>query len=57
MPGFSLAKKQWCYFKVDWIEDVELNSRAFDRLLLADGQKEDDSLHCPNAHKRDVGPQ
>ena len=40
MPGFSLAKKQWCYFNVDCIEDVELNSRAFDRLLLADGQKE-----------------
>lgn len=36
MPGFSLAKNQWCYFDGNCIEDVEFNSRA---LLLADGQK------------------
>ena len=40
MPGFSLANKRWGYFNVDCIEDVELNSRAFDRLFLAEGQKE-----------------
>ena len=39
MPGFSLAKKRWCYFNVDCVEDVDLNSGAFDRLLLADGLK------------------
>lgn len=39
MPGFSLSKKRWCYFRVDCIEDVELNSTAFDRLFMAEDQK------------------
>ena len=39
MPGLSLSKKRWCYFKVDCIQDVDLNSKAFDRLYMAEDQK------------------
>ena len=40
MPGFSLKKKRWCYFHVSHVEDVDLNHKAFDRLLLPEDQKQ-----------------
>ncbi|QVM10240.1 hypothetical protein D8B26_004901 [Coccidioides posadasii str. Silveira] len=40
VPGFSLANKLWCYFRVDAIEDVKYNSEAFESLLLPASQKE-----------------
>ncbi|TVY82813.1 putative 26S proteasome regulatory subunit-like protein [Lachnellula suecica] len=40
VPGFSLAEKNWCWWDVDKIIDVELNTAAFERLLLPQEQKD-----------------
>jgi hypothetical protein len=40
LPGFSLADKQWCWFDIDKIIDVEFNTGAFERLLLPQEQKD-----------------
>ncbi|KAI0833924.1 P-loop containing nucleoside triphosphate hydrolase protein [Hypoxylon sp. FL0890] len=37
--GYSLGRKQWCRFFVDYIRDVEWNPNAWDSLVLPDKEK------------------
>ncbi|TVY34457.1 26S proteasome regulatory subunit-like protein [Lachnellula subtilissima] len=39
VAGFSLADKQWCWFDVTKIGDIDFNTGAFERLLLPQEQK------------------
>ncbi|KAI0025785.1 P-loop containing nucleoside triphosphate hydrolase protein [Xylariomycetidae sp. FL0641] len=39
IAGFSLSEKQWCWFFVDFIQDVVFDDGAFDALLLPAKQK------------------
>jgi hypothetical protein len=43
VAGFSLADKQWCWFNVDKLFDIEFNTEAFQKLLLPPEQK--DMIH------------
>lgn len=37
--GYSLGRKQWCRFFVDYIRDVDWNPNAWDSLVLPDKEK------------------
>ncbi|KAI8961404.1 P-loop containing nucleoside triphosphate hydrolase protein [Daldinia sp. FL1419] len=37
--GYSLGRKQWCRFFVDYIRDVEWDANAWDSLVLPDKEK------------------
>ncbi|KAI2473596.1 P-loop containing nucleoside triphosphate hydrolase protein [Annulohypoxylon bovei var. microspora] len=37
--GYSLGRKQWCRFFVDYIRDVEWSPKAWDSLVLPDKEK------------------
>ncbi|KAI0974342.1 P-loop containing nucleoside triphosphate hydrolase protein [Xylaria arbuscula] len=37
--GFSLGLKRWALFRVDHVQDIEFNSRAFDSLALSPEKK------------------
>jgi hypothetical protein len=39
VPGFCFSNKQWCWFRVDHLEEVAFNSEAFHTLLLPEDQK------------------
>jgi len=39
IPGFSLSAKRWCFFELDYIQEFEYNTRAFESLVLAEEQK------------------
>jgi hypothetical protein len=39
VAGFSLTEKRWCWFMVDYIDDISFDENAFDTLLLPPGQK------------------
>lgn len=39
VAGFSLSKKEWCWFFIDNVQDVEFDSDAFDSLVLPSGTK------------------
>jgi hypothetical protein len=39
IPGFALNEKQWAFFDVDLIEDMELNVDAWNSLLMNEHQK------------------
>jgi hypothetical protein len=38
--GFDLTTKEWSFFQVDCITDVEFNVAAYDKLILPNGEKE-----------------
>jgi AAA+ superfamily predicted ATPase len=38
--GFSLLSKKWCRFIIDYVSELELNSEAFNQLIIADSHKE-----------------
>jgi hypothetical protein len=38
--GYSLKKKKWLLFYVDFIEDIKFNENAFESLVLPEDQKE-----------------
>ncbi|OBT92236.2 hypothetical protein VE01_09997 [Pseudogymnoascus verrucosus] len=40
IPGFSLFDKKWCFFAIDFLDDVEFNSDAYKQLLLPKNHKE-----------------
>jgi hypothetical protein len=37
--GYSLARKEWCRFFVDFIREVEWKKDAFESLIMSDNQK------------------
>ncbi|KAI1337559.1 P-loop containing nucleoside triphosphate hydrolase protein [Xylariaceae sp. FL0016] len=39
VPGYSLTEKRWCWFLVDFVEDVVFDEGAFNALLLPQRQK------------------
>ncbi|KAI9756265.1 MAG: hypothetical protein M4579_003932 [Chaenotheca gracillima] len=38
--GFSLQSKKWCRFSIDRVQDVHLNTKAFDQLLINENHKQ-----------------
>ncbi len=40
VPGFSLARKRWCYFEVEFLHEASFDEGAFEALLLPAEQKD-----------------
>lgn len=38
--GFSLANKEWGFFRIELVQDIEYNDNAFDQLILPKLQKD-----------------